>query len=489
MNILASIDRWGRETPDRVAHVSGSSTLTYGELLRNSDALAANLLETLPPGDAPVMVLGHKSPEMLVGFLGVLKAGRAYIPVDTSLPATRIAQITESAQCAAILTPAEISERIAAAPHGRREFPARSPEQPHYIIFTSGSTGTPKGVVISSHNLAVFLRWMLDEQGFIEGGEVFLNQAPFSFDLSVMDLYPCLVSGGTLVSLTKDDVGSLKRLYETLGRSRITTWVSTPSFAQLCLADTGFRQAMLPALRRFLFCGETLPPAVAGELLERFPEATVWNTYGPTEATVAMTSIPIRRETLSRYNALPVGYPMPGVTVRIVDEAGVAQPTGAAGEVIIEGENVSAGYLRRPDLTAKVFTKRGDVRSYRTGDWGWLDESGLLFVSGRMDGQIKLSGYRIELGDIEANLRELPNVRDAVVLPVLKDGAASMLAAFVVPATARNGNSDLELMLALRGALSERLPVYMIPKKFVFLESFPMTPNGKADRRQLAATL
>jgi D-alanine--poly(phosphoribitol) ligase subunit 1 len=180
---------------------------------------------------------------------------------------------------------------------------------------------------------------------------------------------------------------------------------------------------------------------------------------------------------------------MPGVTVRIADEAGVAQPTGAAGEVIIEGENVSAGYLGRPDLTAKVFTKRGGVRSYRTGDWGWLDESGLLFVSGRMDGQIKLSGYRVELGDIEANLRELPNVRDAVVLPVLKDGAASMLAAFVVPATARNGNSDLELMLALRGALSERLPVYMIPKKFVFLESFPMTPNGKADRRQLAATL
>jgi len=488
VDILASIDRWGRETPDHVAHVSGESSLTYGELLRNSDALAASLLETLPPGDAPVMVLGHKQPEMLVGFLGVLKAGRAYIPVDTSLPATRIAQITENAQCAAILTPTEISERIAIAPHEHCEFPVRSPEHPHYIIFTSGSTGTPKGVVISSRNLATFLRWMLAEQGFIEGGEVFLNQAPFSFDLSVMDLYLSLVTGGTLVSLTKDDVNSLKRLYETLGRSRITTWVSTPSFAQLCLADSNFRQAMLPALRRFLFCGETLSPAVAGELLERFPEATVWNTYGPTEATVAMTSIPIRRETLAHHGALPVGHPMPGVTVRIVDETGAEQPRGAAGEIVIEGGNVSAGYLGRPDLTTKAFSGSGDARAYRTGDLGWLDESGLLFVSGRMDGQIKLSGYRIELGDIEANLRELPNVRDAVVLPVLKDGAASMLAAFVAPAS-RDGRSDLELMLALRGALSERLPVYMVPKKFVFLESFPMTPNGKADRRQLAATL
>jgi D-alanine--poly(phosphoribitol) ligase subunit 1 len=245
---------------------------------------------------------------------------------------------------------------------------------------------------------------------------------------------------------------------------------------------------MLPGVRRFLFCGETLSPFVAGELLARFPSAEVWNTYGPTEATVAMTSIQIQRETLSLHGALPVGFPMPGVKVTITDENGMSVAAGQPGEIIICGGNVSAGYLGRPDLTTKAFSGANAARSYRTGDWGYIDSSGLLFVTGRMDGQIKLAGYRIELGDIEANLRELPNVRDAVVLPVFKNGKPELLATFVIPAS-RDGLSDLELMLSLRGDLSKRLPVYMVPKKFVFVDGFPMTPNGKADRSKLAELL
>jgi D-alanine--poly(phosphoribitol) ligase subunit 1 len=166
-------------------------------------------------------------------------------------------------------------------------------DDPFYVIFTSGSTGEPKGVVITLANLTAFVDWMLGEQRFAESTETFLNQAPFSFDLSVMDLYLSLVTGGTLFSVNKDDIANLKSLYEKFTRSEITTWVSTPSFAQMCLIERGFQQAMLPRLRRFLFCGETLAPETAAQLLDRFPEAEVWNTYGPTEATVATSSIRI----------------------------------------------------------------------------------------------------------------------------------------------------------------------------------------------------
>jgi len=488
MDIVAAIDHWGHATPEHAAHISGNACLTYGQLRENSDRLAAALLRTLPAGAAPIVVLGHKEPEMLVAFLGVLKAGRAYIPVDTSWPEARVTQVVAASACAAVLTPEDVRQHLVNFDATPKNFPVRQPEDPHYIIFTSGSTGEPKGVVITSRNLTTFVDWMLAEQAFEPGREVFLNQAPFSFDLSVMDLYLSLVTGGTLFSIGKDDVTHLNRLSETLARSRVTTWVSTPSFAQLCLADARFSAALLPDVRRFLFCGETLPPFVAAKLLTRFPGASFWNTSGPTEATVAMTSIRIDRTVLAKHPALPVGFPMPGGRAEIRDESGASLPAGEAGEIVIHGANVSIGYLGRPDLTEKVFAVRDGVRTYRTGDWGSLDADGLLFVTGRMDGQIKLNGYRIELGDIEAHLRALPAISDAVVLPVRANGAPDLLAAFVVPA-ARTGSSDLEFMLALRADLAERLPAYMIPKKFRFLESFPMTANGKADRRQLADLL
>ncbi|HVE15427.1 MAG TPA: AMP-binding protein, partial [Chthoniobacterales bacterium] len=193
-------------------------------------------------------------------------------------------------------------------------------------------------------------------------------------------------------------------------------------------------------------------------------------------------------EVLSRHASLPVGFPMPGVKVSIVGDDGTEKSPGESGEIVIHGDNVSPGYVGRPDLTEKVFSTVDGRRAYRTGDWGSFDSTGLLFVTGRMDGQIKLAGYRIELGDIEANLRELPSVRDAVVLPVLKNGRAELLAAFVIP-TSRQGESDLDLILALRQALSDRLPAYMVPKKFIFLDQFPMTPNGKADRKKLGEML
>ncbi len=486
MHLLDRIDRWARRAPERLAHISGERALTYGELVRRSDALAAYLAETLGGDHTPVVVLGHKEPELLVGYLGAVKAGHPYVPVDTIVPAQRLERIVALAGARLVLTPDQIAALSAdpvPAPRGRRV----EGEAPYYILFTSGSTGEPKGVVITLANLTVFLDWMVAEHDFAEA-ETFLNQVPYTFDVSLMDTAVGLVSGGTVFSIRREDVAVPKRLFQALAASNVTTWVSTPSFAQVCLAERTFARPMLPRVRRFLFCGEVLPPQVVAQLLERFPGAEVWNTYGPTECTVATTSIKVDHEVLARYSPLPIGRPMPGVQMPILGPDGAPVPPGERGEIIIAGPNVSPGYLGRPDLTARAFFELGGQRAYHTGDWGH-EQDGLLFCDGRMDNQVKLHGYRIELGDVEANLRALPGVQDAVVLPVLKEGVAQWLAAFVILGPQAPPGSDFARAQALAAQLGERVPSYMVPRRFLFVDTFPMTPNGKADRKALAERL
>jgi D-alanine--poly(phosphoribitol) ligase subunit 1 len=486
MHLIERIDRWAAVAPEATAHISDGRTLTYGELRRHSDALACHLTQRLGDDRRPIAVLGHREPEMLIAFLGAVKSGRPYVPLDTALPQQRIDKILETSRAALVLTPEKITQFSASEVRGSTRRGVQG-DEPFYILFTSGSTGEPKGVIITLACLEHFITWMLAEQRFTELGEVFLNQAPFSFDLSVMDLYCSLATGGTLFSISRDRIANPKELYGALASSGVTTWVSTPSFAQMCLVEERFSEAMLPCVRRFIFCGETLTPQTAAHLLKRFPRAEVWNTYGPTEATVATTSIRVDAGILERYSPLPVGRAMPGTEILIVNGNREVLPANERGEIIIAGPNVSPGYLARPDLTADAFFQYRGQRAYRTGDFGRFRDN-LLFFEGRMDEQIKLSGYRIELGDVEANLRALAIVRDAVVIPVIKGDTVPSLAAFVVLA-ARDDASHFDLSHRIRTQLSERLPRYMLPRKFVFLDAFPMTANGKVDRGRLAKSL
>lgn len=489
MDILARIDRWAALEPRRPAHVSEQRVLTYAELVDTSDRLAGYLASSLPADASPVGVIGHKEPEMLVAFLGIVKSGHPYIPIDSTYPAQRVNRILQTAQASLSLDPEEVKAILSTAQPA--EAPKRPlqirPDQPWYIIFTSGSTGDPKGVIITAGCLDSFLSWTLSEHQFKERSETFLNQAPFSFDLSVMDLYLSLVTGGTLFSLTHEMMDNPRLLYQALGVSGASVWVSTPSFAQMCLVEKTFSEAMLPDLGCFLFCGETLAPETASGLLERFPKAQVWNTYGPTETTVATSSIRIDRAVLEKYNPLPVGYPKPDGKIVIFDENGQPALDGRRGEIIIAGPQVSPGYLGRPDLTAQAFFQLDGLRAYHTGDWGRF-EDGMLFFEGRIDSQIKLHGYRIELGDVENNLRALPEIGDAVVIPALKDSRPDWLAAFVV-LKERQHTTDFEMTRSIKRQLGQKLPLYMVPRKFIFLNAFPLTTNGKADRRKLAEML
>ena len=255
----------------------------------------------------------------------------------------------------------------------------------------------------------------------------------------------------------------------------------------MCLFEPTFSEKLLPRLRKFLFCGETLPPEVASSLLERFPKAEVWNTYGPTEATCATTSLRITKEVLAKYNPLPVGFPKPDSDILVIKADGSTCAENERGEIIIAGPNVSPGYLGQPALTQKAFFQLGGMQAYRTGDSGHF-EQGMLFFDGRQDNQIKLHGYRIELGDVESNLQALPFVLDAVVLPHQKNGLPDFLAAFIVLKTGPV-QTEYETTRNLKRELRKRLPDYMVPHKCYYLEKFPMTANGKIDRRKLAESL
>ena len=486
MDWFNRIAHWASVAPDRAAHISDGRVLTYGGLVRQARSLAAGMQATLPDDRSPVAIVGHKQSEMLVGFLGAALARHPYVPIDEATPATRVHRIRERAHVSATLTVHDITSL--AASHEPAAWRTPEPEDICYIMFTSGSTGEPNGVMISWACLGSFLTWLNDEQRFAEQQEVFLNQAVFSFDLSVMDLYPALTTGGTLVSLTRDDIADFSRLYRTLSTAGLTVWVSTPSFARLCLAEPTFGAGMLPRLRRFLFCGETLTPDDARQLLTRFPGTEVWNTYGPTEATVATTSIRVTQDVLARHPVLPVGRPKRGTIIRITADGSLdAVPDGECGEIVIAGDNVSPGYVGDPGLTCRKFQRMDGLSAYRTGDLGRF-EDGLLFFHGRRDDQIKLRGHRIELGDVEANLCAIQGVSAAVVLPITRNGQVDALAAFVI-APGHAADAEPARLRWLRDEVQRQLPRYMHPRTVRFVDRFPMTANGKIDRRDLLARL
>jgi len=500
MILLDHIARTAAEDGCRTAAVSGSESITYSELWERSGRIASWLESMLGDDKRPLVVYGHKDPDMLVYFLACVRSGRAYCPVDVSVPVKRVSDIIEKSECPIIFSAdgsGIIGELHDRAVVGKTEaeaicrdmetcIPADravSGDDTFYIIFTSGSTGLPKGVKISADNLENFLAWsscLGDSEEEKEGG-VFLNQAPFSFDLSVMDLYTSLYCGGTLFMTDKKTQQDMAALMEALQDSGLKYWVSTPSFAALCCSEPDFSIEKMPDIKMFFFCGETLTNSVAGRLRDRFPETKIINAYGPTETTVAVTAVEITDWMIKSKNALPVGTPGKNTRIEIRDGDGVSLPDDRHGEITILGGNVSTGYFRDKHQSQKVFFGDG-VRGYRTGDEGFI-KNGQLNFCGRMDLQIKYHGYRIELGDIENNLIQIPGIKAAAVLPKLRNGSIKNLVGFVTGMGCPD--DSFAEGSRIRAGLREKLPDYMVPRKIIFLEDMPITDNGKIDRKAL----
>lgn len=510
MFILEKIAEYAKT--DRIALVNREERLTFAQMDQYSDALAAYLLDTFGAADhTPVVIYGHKQTEMLPCMYGALKAGRAYVPVDITVPADRVRDILDTVQPKLFIDLADICSggAIPADLYGTRadtaavravfaQYAGQKPGKeswvqdpdPCYILFTSGSTGKPKGVPISKANLDNLYR---EFAGWVEAvrGQVIMNQISYSFDVSVVSVYVGMALGKTLYTIDKGMMENLPELYARLGASQIALWVSTPSFAEMCAVSDRLDETLMPELERFIFCGEVLTHKLTETLFARFPGRAVVNTYGPTEATVLVTAMEVTPAMLADPRPIPIGIPLPEVRFRIVDEAGRELPEGETGELQIISDSVSAGYFGRPDLTAQRFffwqEDGAAKRGYRTGDAVYRRGTYYYFC-GRIDFQVKLNGFRIELEDIENNLMRVANVARAVVLPVTKGEKTDHLVAFVM-LQKKSELSALKTGLAIKEELKQYLPAYMIPRKIVLRESFPINTNGKVDRKQLALEL
>lgn len=501
MNVIKNIKEYAINFSDRIAYRINDEILTYQELEKKSNKLAYRIQETAQDDKTPIIVYGHKSKYMLIAFLACVKSGRAYCPIDISVPKERTNKIIDTVQPKIILSTEELEikddriwnlKNIKEKCDGGKDIEEKyciKPNDVFYIIFTSGSTGNPKGVQITQECLNNFLNWSTKFDGIKnEEGLVFLNQAPFSFDLSVMDLYTSLAMGGTLIGMDKETQNNMPKMFELFKNSKANVWVSTPSFISMCLADKKFDDTLLTELRTFLFCGEILPNVTASKILERFKNSNVINTYGPTESTVAVTDVKITKELVENTTSLPVGKPKKGTYIFIQNEKHENLGEEQKGEIVIVGDTVSIGYFNNEEKTKMAFEicKVGEetFRAYRTGDMGYIKD-GQLYYCGRMDFQIKLHGYRIEIEDIENNILKHIDIKNVAVIPKYEEDGITVkyLTAYIEPNCKKESN--LEETIKIKEELKKYLPSYMIPKKIKFIDKMPMTNNCKVDRKAL----
>ena len=491
-NIIEKIDEVAQAEPERIAYDYLGKTNTYSDLKKRSDEWAHKIVSLNLSPKSPVMIWGGQDFEMIASFLGCVKSGHAYIPIASYSNAERIVMIQEVSHAEAILAIDELPKidlppikvvRPADVEKGDFESdPAIyvQGDDNFYVIFTSGTSGKPKGVQISHNNLLSFVNWEMVDFDLPEHPS-FLSQAPYSFDLSVMSLYPALVGAGKLVALPHEVTQNFAQLFQTLPKLQFNVWVSTPSFAQMCFLDKTFTAANHPDLTHFMFCGEELPHSEVVTLKNKFPQARIFNTYGPTETTVAVTQVEITDAVLKKYDRLPIGK-VKADTKIIIDKSKGDQPD--EGEIIISGPSTSKGYMNNPEKTAKAFFKKpGDqYMSHRSGDEGFFDQD-MLFYRGRIDFQIKFNGYRIELEEINHYIGMNKLVDHGVAAPKYNQDhtVKQIVAEIKLKDGVKEQYSEAEITKMIRADLAKELMPYMIPQRYVYRETLPVSQNGKVD--------
>jgi len=486
--LLDLVEATVRRAPERIAVEGAGGMLSYAALWRRSGAVAATLhAHGVGRGDLVGVCLPRRI-EMLVGLLGVLRAGAAYVPLDAGFPDARLDAMIEAARprCTLVFDgedlPAAVRERggrliaLAAMADGEAPpvaLPAVQGDDTAYVLFTSGSTGAPKGVRVLHRNLANFLVSMRESPGLAED-EVLCAVTTLSFDIAGLELYLPLVAGARVLLASEEQVHDPQGLAALIARGRAGVLQTTPTLLRLLVDGAGAESVRGLVL---LVGGEALPRDLADAVLPHC--RALWNLYGPTETTIWSTLARVEPGP----GPVPLGRPIANTRIYVLDERLDPVAPGAQGEIWIGGAGVADGYLGRPDLTAERFRVdpfAGDgSRMYRTGDVGSL-QGGMLHFHGRSDDQVKLRGFRIELGDVEAAARAVAGVREAAAA-VRRFGEHD--ARLVLYVTARH--ADDALAARLRQSLRESLPPYMRPQHVEVIAAMPRTPNGKLDRNAL----
>jgi amino acid adenylation domain-containing protein len=483
-------------TPKALAVVSGREECTYSELERRANQLAHYLRGLgVQPGERVALCV-ERSVHMMVGLLAILKAGATYIPLDPAYPAARLAQIIEDSRAPVLVTQEKLRAtipgnvaRVVCLDSESSKISRESTDRPRieisgdqlaYLIYTSGSTGTPKGVQVP-HRAVVNLLSSMGRAPGIEREDVLVAVTTLSFDIAALELFLPLTVGARLVIATREQAADGSELLEVLRRSGATIMQATPTTWQMLL-EVGWGGT--PRVK-MLCGGEALPRRLANQLLSVGGE--LWNMYGPTETTIWSSVVQVSRGT----GPVPIGPPIANTQFYVLDSHLQQMPIGAPGELYIGGTGVAHGYHNRPELNREKFIpdsisgQRGSLL-YRTGDLMRWKMNGELEFLGRTDHQVKVRGFRIETGEIEAAIIKHPGVKEAAVVAHEDERGGKSLVAYVVPIGLESGRHPA-IPQDLRAVLQGQLPEYMQPSAFVCLGALPRTPNGKVDRKSLPA--
>ncbi len=489
-------------TPEAVAVSLEEQRLSYGELNRRANRLAHRLRSLGVGPEDMVGLCQERSVEMVVGILGVLKAGAAYVPMDPAYPAERLEFVLQDANARVLVTERAFVAKFPAFQNQvvcvEDVFDSQDPSQDNnpgtevslenlaYVIYTSGSTGKPKGVMVTHQNITRLLHATQPWYQFNES-DVWTLFHSYAFDFSVWEIWGALLYGGRLVIVPHPVSRSPEDFLELLAREGVTVLNQTPSaFRQLVQADQRSGRPHQLALRYVIFGGETLEMRSLQPWFDKHGDQKprLVNMYGITETTVHVTYRPIFAKDLASGSV--IGQPIPDLRIYILDARMQPVPIGLPGEMYVGGSGVARGYLNRPELTTErfipnPFRNKPGARLYKTGDLARCLTDGDIEYLGRADGQVKLRGHRIELGEVESALREHPAVSECVVVLREDSPGDRRLVGYVVaePDQASPALSEL------RRFLNTKLPDYMIPAAFVFLEALPLTPNSKLDRTAL----
>jgi len=489
-------------TPNALAVVAEDGQLTYAELERRSNQVAWYLRSLGVGPDQCVGLFVERSVHAMVGVLGILKAGGAWLPLEPALSGAgdRLAFMLRDARASLVVTQEHLVDELPAVgtftvcldadeallEANPEHLPPSdvTPANLAYVIYTSGSTGQPKGVAIEHRQLANYVDAASRRLKLPESAS-FASVSTLAADLGHTALFPSLCTGGTLQLIPRETASDASALAAWCERHPMDCLKIVPTHLSALLASP-LAARLLPR-QRLVLGGDVLEPALVDQVKALAPDCIVCNHYGPTETTVGVVAWPVEREALDSGSSVPLGRPLDNVRLYVLDAAGQPVPPGIPGELYVGGASVGRGYLGRPELTAErfvpdPFNAPPGARLYRTGDRvRWLSGGYVEFL-GRLDHQLKVRGYRVELGEVEAVLGQHPAVRECVVVARQAGGEDKQLVAYVV--TSPGQQLDVQ---SLRAFLQGRLPEYMVPAAFVLLPALPLTPNGKVDRKALPA--
>ncbi len=492
------VEQQARRTPDGIALRDAGSTFTYSQLAQRVDQLARHLAQRGAGPGTLVAVCLDRSASVVIALLALLKAGSAYLPLDITYPAARLAYMLADAHPALVLTQAALVDKVppTAAPKVLLEAVLRDldravPELPHapsnplspaYITYTSGSTGQPKGVVVPHRGVANLLQYAAQEFGCGPGARV-LQGVPLGFDVSLFEMFYTLSTGAELTVPAEDLTHNPNAMVAHMQRGAVTDLHTSPALLGLLIAEPGY--ARCSTLQRVFVGGEALPADLMQRHLRMFPDTALINCYGPTEASV-WTSF-WRCDAGDVASVAPLGTPVANTQLYVLDRHQQPVPVGVAGELCIGGDGLAIGYLRRPELTAERFVPNAwsadpAARLYRTGDLACFRSAGMVDFLGRIDTQVKIRGHRVETGEVEHVLLGHPDVREAVVVARQDVPGDEKLVAYLIARNGRRPPTD-----ELRRFAAHTLPDFMLPNAVVWLTAYPLTPSKKVDRKLLPA--